>query len=428
MQREQSSHFSQSITLSERATHKGSSQVTFLDRWTTRNLLAAIDNPPVSFRLWNNEDISPEGCKPQFVLKINNRRALMKLCIDPKCNFGELYCSGDINVEGNLVRFLRIVYTSTHFKPKTPGSRLLELIQHRLSHNNSLTHSRRNIYHHYDIGNEFYQRWLDSRAMQYTCAYFPDPGMTLEAAQLAKLHHVCRKLQLEPGQTVVEAGCGWGGLALFMAREYGVRVKAYNISHEQIAYARKQARAEGLADQVEFIEDDYRNIQGRFDRFVSVGMLEHTGVNNYRKLGSIIDHTLADDGFGLIHTIGRNQPCLLNNWIKSRIFPGACPPSLSQIMEIFEPHRFSVLDIENLRLHYAKTLELWLDRFDANLDTFRKSYDDPFIRAWRLYLAGSRAAFESGTMQLFQVVFTRPQNNQLNWSRSHLYQADRQTL
>ncbi|MCH9049436.1 MAG: class I SAM-dependent methyltransferase, partial [Proteobacteria bacterium] len=119
---------------------------------------------------------------------------------------------------------------------------------------------------------------------------------------------------------------------------------------------------------------------------------------------------------------------LLNNWIKSRIFPGACPPSLSQIMEIFEPHRFSVLDIENLRLHYAKTLELWLDRFDANLDTFRKSYDDPFIRAWRLYLAGSRAAFESGTMQLFQVVFTRPQNNQLNWSRSHLYQADRQTL
>jgi cyclopropane-fatty-acyl-phospholipid synthase len=402
----------------------GNRHVTSLDRWLTRNLLDIIGNPPVSFRLWNGEEISPAGINPASTLRINSRKTLFKLIIDPEFNFGELYCAGDIEVDGELSRFLQKVYPSVHYKQKAITSKLYEYLNHRRSHNNTLIRTRKNIYHHYDIGNEFYKQWLDREAMQYTCAYFPDPALTLEQAQVAKMHHVCRKLLLEPGQTVVEAGCGWGGLALFMAKEYGVKVKAYNISHEQVVYAKERAQQAGLTGQVEFMEDDYHNIQGRFDRFVSIGMLEHIGINHYRELGNIIDHSLDDNGFGLVHTIGRNQPCLLNAWIEAKIFPGACPPSLSQMMEIFEPYKFSVLDIENLRLHYAKTLQHWLDRFDANIDTFRKTYDDVFIRTWRLYLAGSLAAFQSGTMQLFQVVFTRPENNHLRWSRSHLYQPD----
>ena len=399
--------------------------VTALDRWLTRNLLSAIGNPPVAFRLWDGEDIIPAGLQAESVLKINHRKALVKLCMDPEYNFGELYSSRDVDVEDNLVRFLRIVYSSTYFKPKTISAKILEYFQHHRSHSNSISRTRQNIYHHYDIGNDFYQQWLDRSAMQYTCAYFPDPAMTLEQAQVAKMHHICRKLKLEPGMSVVEAGCGWGGLALFMAKEYKVRVKAYNISHNQILFAREKAQAQDLCNEVEFIEDDYRNIQGLYDRFVSVGMLEHIGINNYRELGRVIDRSLQEHGIGLIHTIGRNQPGLLNAWIEARIFPGACPPSLSQMMEVFEPFCFSVLDVENLRLHYARTLTHWLDRFDAGIEKFRKDYDDAFIRSWRLYLAGSTAAFEAGTMQLFQVVFTRPRNNQLAWSRSYLYPPDK---
>ena len=235
------------------------------------------------------------------------------------------------------------------------------------------------------------------------------------------MHHICRKLDLKPGQTVVEAGCGWGGFAHFMAKEYGVKVKAYNISHEQICFANERIKNSGISDQVEYVEDDYRNIEGRYDAFVSVGMLEHIGVENYCELGQVIHNCLNDKGRGLIHTIGRNEPGLMNPWIEAKIFPGACPPSLGQMMQIFEPYAFSILDIENLRLHYAKTLEHWIKRFEEKKDVLQKMNDESFMRSWSLYLNGSKAAFTSGSMQLFQVLFTMPENNDLHWSRSHIY-------
>ncbi|HYA38111.1 MAG TPA: cyclopropane-fatty-acyl-phospholipid synthase family protein, partial [Candidatus Methylomirabilis sp.] len=222
----------------------------------------------------------------------------------------------------------------------------------------------------------------------------------------------------------VEAGCGWGGLARHMARHYGVTVSSYNISHQQILYARERARAEGLENKVEYVEDDYRNISGGFDVFVSVGMLEHVGRDNYAVLAEVIHRCLTPNGRGLIHSIGRNRPELMNAWIEKRIFPGAYPPSLREMMDIFEPHEFSVLDVENLRLHYAKTLERWLARFDQNEAMIETMYDRAFVRAWRLYLAGSIAAFTTGSLQLFQVVFTRGTNNDLPWSRAHLYHEE----
>ena len=284
---------------------------------------------------------------------------------------------------------------------------------------NSLAESRRNIHHHYDIGNDFYRLWLD-REMLYTCAYFPTPELSLEEAQIAKMELVCRKLRLQGGERVIEAGCGWGGLARYMAKQYGAKVRAFNISGEQLAYARRQAELEGI-DGVEYIEDDYRNITGECDVFVSIGMLEHVGAGNYPELGRVIGRTLAETGTGLIHSIGQDVAEPMSDWMDKRIFPGSYPPTLREMMTIFEPYGFSILDVENLRLHYSRTLEHWLQRFEQNADQVARMFDESFVRAWRLYLCGSIANFNTGSLQLFQVLFSRRGNNRVPWTRGHLF-------
>ncbi len=401
---------------------RSSATVTPLDRWLVRKILAATPDMPVSIELWNGEVIEPEHAAIRSGIRLNSRRALLRLIRHPTLNFGDLYCTGDLEVKGDLSDLLLLVRPPTTGIPSNLTG-LLRRIYWRniLPRAASVGQAKDNIHHHYDLGNDFYELWLDKPAMQYTCAYFPDPAMTLEAAQIAKMHHVCRKLRLQPEQTVVEAGCGWGGFALFMAREYGVKVRAYNISHEQIIYARKQAQAQGLADRVAFIEDDYRNIEGEFDVFVSVGMLEHVGLQNYRVLGDVIDRALRENGMGLIHSIGRNRPLKMNAWMEKRIFPGAYPPTLREMADIFEPSGLSILDVENLRLHYARTLEHWLSRFERHNDEVAGRFDESFVRAWRLYLTGSRTAFLNGDLQLFQVLFSRARNNDIAWSRSHDY-------
>jgi len=205
-----------------------------------------------------------------------------------------------------------------------------------------------------------------------------------------------------------------------------VRVRAYNISHEQVAFAHERVKSEGLQDRVEYIEDDYRNIKGTFDVFASVGMLEHVGVEHYPELGGVINRCLRDRGRGLIHSIGRNKPCLMNGWIEKRIFPGAYPPTLREVMNVLEPWDLCVLDVENLRLHYARTLEHWLERFNAAEQRVLEMFDKAFVRAWRLYLAGSVAAFRQSSLELFQIVFTRPAHDDIPWTRAYLY-ADQQS-
>jgi cyclopropane-fatty-acyl-phospholipid synthase len=256
--------------------------------------------------------------------------------------------------------------------------------------------------------------------MLYTCAYYPSPSDDLDRAQVAKMDLVCRKLGLMAGERVVEAGCGWGALALFMAREYGVTVRAFNVSTEQVRYARERAAREGLAGRVEFVDDDYRNIAGPYDVFVSIGMLEHVGLANYPHLGAVMHRGLpAGSGRGLIHFIGRVHPAPLNPWVAARIFPGAYPPALSEMVRgVLEPWGFSVLDVENLRLHYARTLRQWLERFEQSADRVAAMFDKRFVRAWRLYLASSQAAFTTGSLQLFQVLFARGSDNRIPWTRA----------
>lgn len=390
----------------------------FIDNWLARGIIKAIGRAPIRIQFENGEAVAPVGSLPVATVVVRDRRTLAGLCIDPEVSFGDAYADGRIQVDGNLVALLEAINTAWPSNPSWYSrvtSKAMDLVQA-----NSLGGSRRNIHRHYDLGNDFYKLWLDSQ-MVYTCAYFPTPGASLEEAQRAKMDHVCRKLQLQPGESVVEAGCGWGALALHMARHYGVSVKAFNISREQIELARERARREGLVGQVEFIEDDYRNISGKFDAFLSVGMLEHVSVKNYRELGEIIHRSIGDKGRGLLHFIGRNFDASFSRWIRKRIFPGAYAPALRRALEILEPRNFSVLDVENLRLHYARTLEHWLDRFERSQHQAAAMYDARFVRAWRLYLAGSIAAFRTGTLQLYQVVFAGSQCQALPWTRAPLY-------
>ena len=395
-------------------------RVTGIDRWLLNKLMMAVGEPPVRVRLWDGDEAYAAPGERVAELEIRDRGALLALARNPELNFGEAYMTGRIEVEGNLVTFLEEINRALDRAEERSGGLIKRLHRTRPPLSNTPERSRDNIHHHYDLGNDFYRLWLDEE-MAYTCAYFPGPEASLEQAQVAKMDHVARKLRLQPGETVAEAGCGWGALALHLARHYGVRVRAFNISKEQLAYARERAKSEGLDGQVEFVERDYREIEGEYDAFVSVGMLEHVGVDHYRTLGNIISRRLQRNGRGLIHTIGRDQPGLMNAWIEKRIFPSAQPPSLSQMMEIFEPYRFSVQDVENLRLHYAKTLEHWLQRYERHLDQVEAMFDPAFIRAWRLYLAGSIAAFTSGGLQLYQVVFTPQGNNDLPLTRDFLY-------
>jgi len=400
---------------------RGSGRVLEIDRWLLRTFLKGVGSPAIGAALWDGKDAVEQPATP-FRIIIQNRAALLRLIANPLLNFGDDYSAGNIEVEGDLVPFLETVCRAMA-RPGEVRRRSKPAPNWQRQRLNSPPESRKNIHHHYDIGNDFYQLWLD-REMLYTCAYFPQPEMSLEAAQIAKMDLVCRKLCLTGGERVIEAGCGWGGLARYMAKRYGAKVRAFNISSEQVAYARQRAREEGI-EGVEYIEDDYRNITGECDAFVSVGMLEHVGPNNYRELGEVINQTLSETGLGLIHSIGQDVAEPMSDWLEKRIFPGSYTPTVREMMEIFEPNSFSVLDLENLRLHYAKTLEHWLERFERNTDRVAQMFDESFVRAWRLYLSGSIANFTTGSLGLFQVVFSRRGNNQIPWTRRHLMDPER---
>lgn len=391
-------------------------RVSALERRIAHRLLQAIGSPPIGIVLWNGEIIAAAD-PPLTHIVFHDRATFWKVVLDPNYQFGEAYSDARLEIEGDLAAFLEMINQSRAAAGRS-GSLVPSALLQRL-HGvaaNTTRGARRNIHHHYDLGNDFYRLWLDED-MVYSGAYFSRPSMTLEEAQRAKLNHVCRKLWLRPGDKVIEIGGGWGALARLLARDYGATVKSFNISHEQVDYARRRAKDEGLSSRVEFIEDDYRNASGRFDVLVSLGMLEHVGTAHYREFGRVAERCLTGSGRGLIQSIGQDRPGETSPWIERRIFPGGYAPTLAEMMDIFEAPGFSVLDVENLRLHYAETLRRWLTRFEASVDRVSEMFDERFVRMWRLYLSGSIAAFNTGGLQLFQVVFARSGANDIPQTR-----------
>jgi cyclopropane-fatty-acyl-phospholipid synthase len=391
---------------------------TGLDRWVGARVQRSIEAASVRLVLWDGSCSYPPGRRSIGDLVVRDRGTLFGLAWNPDLWFGEAYMTGRMRVRGQLEP---VVEALSRFAPSTPPWRERLIARFSL---NTLRASRHNVQHHYDLGNAFYERWLD-RELVYTCAYFADPEMSLEAAQRAKLDLVCRKLRLRPGDRVVEAGCGWGALALHMARHYGAKVRAFNVSGEQLAHARERAAREGLTGQVEFIDDDYRNVTGTVDVFVSVGMLEHVGRRHLATLAEVITRTVRrDSGRGLLHFIGRDVAQPLNTWIRRRIFPGAYTPTLGEVTStVLAPAGMSIIDVENLRLHYARTLAHWGERFAAARDDVRQRYGDEFARGWELYLAGSEAAFATGWLQLYQIVFSPREAAPPSWTRADLYDS-----
>ncbi len=394
-----------------------------LEHWLARRVLQVVGDPAVKLELADGfAAAAPRAETSPIEIHLHDRASLFRLLYKPTRSFGDLYASGRLTVNTDMVDVLDTLYTEIQRLEREGGSwrRLARRVFDREPRNNSLKGSRRNIHRHYDLSNEFYELWLDPEYMQYTCAYYPSPNVTLQQAQIAKLDLICRKLALAPGERVVEAGGGWGGLARYFARHHGVHVTSYNISHEQVAYATQRAKAEGLEDRITYVEDDYRNIKGDYDVFVSVGMLEHVGLRNYPALGAVMDGCLTDAGRGLVHSIGQNRARRLNEWIEANIFPGAYPPTLRQMTTLFEPFGLSIVDVENLRAHYAQTLIDWRDHFERNVDRVAARFDDRFVRAWRLYLSGSISAFRTGQLQLYQVLFERQNANVLPITRNRM--------
>lgn len=362
-----------------------------------------------------------------FEVHIKTEEALNDLLRQGSLGFGEAYMREEIDIKGD-------VHDAVHlgFRIMQGGLKptLLEKVRFLLayfSRRNTLEGSRKNIQAHYDLGNDFYAMWLDREAMQYTCAYFNDVKDSIEKAQVRKLEHVCRKLQLRKGMTVVEAGCGWGGLALYAARKYGVKMRSYNISKEQIEYARaRQKKLKIPESQIEYIHDDYRTIGSggeQYDRFVSVGMLEHVGLENYTGLYDIIRKVVKPRSLALVHSIGRAVRAKPDPWLEKYIFPGAYIPSLSEMVTPIEKAHsdLHVVDVENLRYHYALTLDAWAARFEKNVKKIRDQYGEAFVRMFRLYLRSAAAGFRHDQLMLFQIVMANGRDNQAPLTRKHLY-------
>ena len=350
---------------------------------------------------------------PAVAIQLHSRDLLRKLVLTTDMALGEAYTSGDLTVAGDDLRgffaFLAMnVDGSDHLWWRRATGRLRQT-RRRFDQWNPIHRARANVAHHYDLSARLYDLFLDEDR-QYSCAYFDRPDATLEQAQTAKKAHIAKKLRLEPGMRVFEIGCGWGGLALSLARDYGVEVLGVTLSSEQHGWATERVRAEGLEGQVRFELKDYRAVTGQFDRIVSVGMFEHVGVPHYREYFDTVRDRLTETGVALIHTIGRAAPPgTTSPWITKYIFPGGYVPALSEISAAVEKSRLYQTDIEVWRLHYAETLKHWLERFEAQSDAAAALYDDRFVRMWRYYLAASEMTFRHGRQCVFQVQLARQQ-------------------
>jgi cyclopropane-fatty-acyl-phospholipid synthase len=395
----------QFIKILKRVSYTRSFEVIFPDHTKYRN----SDKPPVF----------------QIIFKKN--KAISDLLVKGSLGFGENYMRETIDIVGNMqyMTELGFMLTDNIIRPSLPEK--LKIILTFLTNRNTLKGSSKNIEAHYDLGNEFFSLWLDKK-MQYTCAIYPGIGSGLDEAQENKLDIICRKLNLQSADTLVEAGCGWGGLALHAAQNYGCKVLSFNISKEQIKYARQKAQEAGIRQsQIQYILDDYRNIPlhvDQCDKFVSIGMFEHIGKENYSRFYGVINQVLKPGGLALVHSVSRIRPDKVNAWMDKYVFPGIYVPSLSEMIlpvENIKSSRLHIVDVENLRYHYALTLDDWAKKFEENIEIIKKDYPESFVRMFRFYLHGAAAGFRYVGNTLVQILLTNDYKSELI-HRTNFYQ------
>lgn len=353
--------------------------------------------------------------EPEVTIRLHSRALYWKLALKPEVQAGEAYMDGTLTIEHgkNIRDFLDLALQNMVWHPDSPfhkqaaGPRRFGRWLHQF---NPKSRSQKNVAHHYDLSRHLYELFLDADR-QYSCAYFSSDADTLEQAQLNKKTHIAAKLLLKPGHRVLDIGCGWGGMALYLNRIAKAKVTGITLSREQIQFAEERSAAEGVADQVSFRLQDYRLVSEKYDRIVSVGMFEHVGLPQYPTFFKKIYELLEDDGVALLHTIGRaDGPGDTNAWIRKYIFPGGYSPSLSEISEAVERAGLYMTDIEVLRLHYAKTLHEWFRRVQKNRAEIVKLYDERFARMWEFYLAASEMTFQYLGHVVYQIQLAKRQD------------------
>ena len=352
-----------------------------------------------------------DGTGQPVSVRFVSRSAEWGILLDPELKFGESYMDGTFLVEeGTIADVLAIALGQKSEVPHWARLQgLLRYLRRRLSQFNPRSRARRNVAHHYDLDGRLYSLFLDADR-QYSCAYFEKPGQSLDDAQLAKKRHLAAKLMIEPSKRVLDIGCGWGGLGLYLAEVGGADVTGITLSHEQHTIANERAAEKGLNERAHFRLQDYRDVTGSFDRIVSVGMFEHVGVNHYDTFFQKSAQLLTDDGVMVLHSIGRSEgPNVTSPWIAKYIFPGGYIPALSEVLPRIEKAGLLVTDIEILRLHYAETLKHWRERFLAHYEEAERIYDQRFVRMWEFYLAASEMSFREWNMMVMQIQLTKRQ-------------------
>ncbi len=375
------------------------------------------------FEFWDGERLT-YGDEPAVVLRLKSEDSARRLLADGFLGFGEAYMAGDLEVEGDLPELLRLGIAA-RFDQKTPSPRtMIRLLPQWLRARNSVKRSAQNIAHHYDLGEEFYALYLDP-SLTYSCAYFRNCSDTLEEAQRHKHDHIARKLMLQPGERLVDIGCGWGGMLIHAARHCGIVGLGVTISQPQARHANRKIEEFGLQDRIRVAFQDYRELIGTFDKLVSIGMFEHVGKKHLGTFMHRASRLLVEGGLGLLHTIGKEIESPMDAWIARYIFPGGYIPTLSEIADHMGKAGLSILDVENLRLHYAQTLDRWIENFERNAEWVRMKFGETFARMWRLYLHASSAAFKFGELRVYQILFSKGLNNRLPITRDHIYRPAR---
>lgn len=371
----------------------------------------------------------PDGAVERFGdgspirIKLSDPSLPRRIVLSPELAVGEAYMDETLTIENDdLYGLLTLGIRNFSLGQGHGAERYIGPWVKRFHQFNPVGRAKDNVAHHYDLSGQLYDLFLDEDK-QYSCAYFRDPTMSLEAAQKAKKKHIADKLLIEPGMKVLDIGCGWGGMALTLAQDYGAQVTGVTLSEEQFRVATRRVKEAELSGRVDIQLQDYRDLNKRFDRIVSVGMFEHVGVPHYREYFDHVRRKLRSDGVALIHTIGRaNPPSRTSPWVNKYIFPGGYVPSMSEVLKAVEKERLWVTDVEVWRLHYAETLKHWRDRFEGRIDEARALYDDRFCRMWRFYLIASELTFRLHRQCVFQFQIARRQES-VPLTRDYLHAA-----